>query len=174
MPLGEVLAVLDALQRAGVRAWLDGGWGVDALVGRQTRPHRDLDLALDVRDEAAALAALHTLGYEIETDWRPTRVELAAPGSRWVDLHPLTFEASGDGIQLGPAGERWVYPADGFATGSVGGRTVGCISAAQQILFHSGYELRDRDRHDLTLLRSLLEAPDSLRAGRRCWGRAGP
>lgn len=157
MPAGEVLAVLDRLERAGVRVWLDGGWGVDALVGRQTRPHRDVDLALDVRDEDAALTALRRLGYEIETDERPTRVELAAPGARWVDLHPLTFEAGGGAVQWGPEGERWVYPADCFTTGSLDGRTVGCISAAQQVRFHSGYDLRDQDRHDLALLRSLLD-----------------
>ena len=157
MPVEAVLAVVDALERAGVRAWLDGGWGVDALVGRQTRAHRDLDLALDVRDEAAALAALRTRGYEVETDERPTRVELAARDERWVDVHPLTFDAGGDGIQRGPAGERWVYPADCFVTGSLAGRTVGCISAAQQVLFHSGYELREQDRHDLALLRELIE-----------------
>jgi hypothetical protein len=28
--------------------WLDGGWGVDALVGEQTREHEDLNLI--VRD----------------------------------------------------------------------------------------------------------------------------
>lgn len=151
----EVLAVLDALADAGVRVWLDGGWGVDALVGRQTRPHRDVDLALDVRQESAALTALRELDYEIETDWRPTRVELAAPGSRRVDLHPLAFQANGDGIQAGPAGERYVYPAGCFTTGSLAGRSVGCISAAQQLLFHQGYEPRDVDRHDLALLRAL-------------------
>jgi hypothetical protein len=43
--LPEVVDVLERLDRAGVPVWLDGGWGVDALVGRQTRPHRDLDLA---------------------------------------------------------------------------------------------------------------------------------
>jgi hypothetical protein len=42
--LPEVVDVLERLDRAGVPVWLDGGWGVDALVGRQTRPHRDLDL----------------------------------------------------------------------------------------------------------------------------------
>lgn len=156
MSLEAVLAVLDVLEEAGVGVWLDGGWGVDALVGRQTRPHRDVDLAFDVRDEDAALTALRSLGYEIETDWRPTRVELAAPHERWVDLHPLAFEAGGDGIQQGPAGQRWVYPADCFTTGSLAGRTVGCLSAEQQLLFHSGYEPREQDRHDLALLRGLV------------------
>jgi hypothetical protein len=33
---------------------------------------------------------------------------------------------------------------------------VDCISAAQQLLFHAGYELREQDRHDLALLRSVV------------------
>ena len=29
---------------AGIGVYLDGGWGVDALVGRETRAHNDIDL----------------------------------------------------------------------------------------------------------------------------------
>ncbi|WP_369334184.1 nucleotidyltransferase domain-containing protein [Amycolatopsis camponoti] len=42
MPAGTVLRVLDAVHPA--RVWLAGGWGIDALLGRRTREHRDLDL----------------------------------------------------------------------------------------------------------------------------------
>jgi lincosamide nucleotidyltransferase A/C/D/E len=45
--LSEVLDVLAALAALGRRFWLEGGWGVDALVGHQTRAHRDLDVDLD-------------------------------------------------------------------------------------------------------------------------------
>lgn len=34
----EVHTVLDALATVGCRSWIGGGWGVDALVGHQTRP----------------------------------------------------------------------------------------------------------------------------------------
>ena len=159
MSVAEVHAVLDALARGGVRVWLEGGWGVDALLGRQTRPHRDLDLDLDARQEPEALAALRGLGYEIETDWRPNRVELAARDRRWVDVHPLAFDAEGNGVQTGLAGERYVYPAGCFTTGTIGGRSVGCLSAAQQVAWHAGYELRDVDVHDLALLRTLAGQP---------------
>lgn len=47
MHLSEVIEVLADLREADCRAWVAGGWGVDALVGGQTRPHRDLDLAID-------------------------------------------------------------------------------------------------------------------------------
>jgi lincosamide nucleotidyltransferase A/C/D/E len=35
LPAADVLAILDQLDRAGVVAWLDGGWGVDALLGER-------------------------------------------------------------------------------------------------------------------------------------------
>jgi hypothetical protein len=36
MSLAEVLAVLDAVRSVGCHFWIEGGWGVDALVGQQT------------------------------------------------------------------------------------------------------------------------------------------
>lgn len=42
--VADVHRVLDLLSDADVETWVSGGWGVDALVGRQTRTHRDLDL----------------------------------------------------------------------------------------------------------------------------------
>jgi lincosamide nucleotidyltransferase A/C/D/E len=156
MDAAEVLAVLDALAGAGCRAWVAGGWGVDALVGRQTRPHRDLDLAVDAGGEASALEALIRRGYVIETDWRPVRVEAAAPGNRWVDLHPVVFDEAGDGVQSGLDGGTFFYPAACFVTGTIAGRRVGCLSVEQQLAFHSGYERRDVDVADLALLRALV------------------
>ncbi len=155
MSVADVHAVLDALAGVRCRAWVGGGWGVDALAGRQTRSHRDLDLAIDADREAAALAALADLGYRVETDWRPVRVEVAAPGERWVDLHPVAIDDDGNGVQAGLHGATFLYPADGVVTGRIGGRAVECLSVAQQVLFHSGYPLTDRDRADVAVLQAL-------------------
>jgi lincosamide nucleotidyltransferase A/C/D/E len=155
MGVDEVLEVLSYLERAECRVWVAGGWGVDALVGRQTRVHRDLDLAIDADTEADALTELTGLGYAIETDWRPTRVELAATGSRWVDLHPVRFDTRGFGRQANIAGRQFEYPSGCFVTGRIGGRVVGCLSAELQLHFRAGYELRPVDRHDLTVLARL-------------------
>lgn len=155
MTATEVHAVLDGLAAAGCRAWIGGGWGVDALVGVQSRPHRDLDLSIPAEMEAVALEVLGGLGYRIETDWRPVRVEVVAADRGRVDLHPLTFDQGGNGHQAGLDGASFTYPADCFTTGTIGGRKVGCLSVAQQILFHSGYEPRDVDLADLALLHRL-------------------
>ena len=148
-------AVLADLAAADCAFWVGGGWGVDALVGRQTRQHRDLDLAVDAADEVAALEVLRRRGYAVETDWRPVRVELVAPGRGRVDLHPVVFDAEGHGRQAGFDGEHFDYPPEGFTVGVIGGLTVPCLSRAQQIRFHSGYAPRPADRHDLALLGSL-------------------
>jgi lincosamide nucleotidyltransferase A/C/D/E len=48
MTAADVVEILGWLRAASADVWLDGGWGVDALVGEQTREHKDLDLI--VRD----------------------------------------------------------------------------------------------------------------------------
>jgi lincosamide nucleotidyltransferase A/C/D/E len=44
----EVLRILDALTARDLKVWLDGGWGVDALLGTQTRDHEDVDLIVEL------------------------------------------------------------------------------------------------------------------------------
>jgi aminoglycoside-2''-adenylyltransferase len=46
----DVIEVLETLDRRGIHVWIDGGWGVDALIGKQTREHLDLELAVDQRE----------------------------------------------------------------------------------------------------------------------------
>jgi lincosamide nucleotidyltransferase A/C/D/E len=147
----EVARVLDALADAGVGSWVGGGWGVAVLVGQQTREHRDLDLAVDADALQACLDALTGLGYVTETDDLPVRIELAASPRGWVDVHPVKFDDSGYGLQAAPDGQ-FHYPAEAFTTGTLNGRVIPCLSAAQQRTFHSGYELQAKDRHDLARL----------------------
>ena len=154
MTVDEVLAVLDTVRSLGCRFWLEGGWGVDALAGRQTRPHRDLDLDVDAAYEEQVLDALHELGYVIETDWRPNRVELAGPGG-WVDLHPLVIDGHGNARQAALGGGWHEFPHSFYTVGRIGGISVPCVSVEAQRLFRTGYELRDVDRHDLAVLNQL-------------------
>ena len=150
----SVLAVIDALNEAGCWRTIDGGWGVDALTGSQTRDHEDLDLVVKLAEIGAVLEALDGLGFGIDLDLRPTRVVAKHADGRWVDLHPVEFDASGTGWQRGAGADNsdCPYPADGFSEGTIAGRAVPCLSAELQILHHQGYEADDKDRHDLELL----------------------
>jgi lincosamide nucleotidyltransferase A/C/D/E len=71
MQTKDVLNTLERLESVGVSVWLDGGWGVDALVGAQTRRHDDLDMALDVDDLPRARQALDSAGFRHDRDAGP-------------------------------------------------------------------------------------------------------
>lgn len=156
MTAADVAEVLDALHQAGVTTWLDGGWGIDALAGEQTRQHEDLDLALDATQLGSAQRTLAGLGFALDrlaVPGLPARAVLRDARARQVDLHPLTLDAAGNGWQPLGDGAWGRYPADGLTgTGSVGGRPVRCLTAALQLSHHLGYPPRDSDRHDLSLL----------------------
>lgn len=161
MEQDEALAVLGALESRGIRLWLVGGWGVDALVGRQTREHRDLDLLVDAERLEECLGILAARRYAVETDWLPVRIEVVAAGRGWVDVHPVRLMVDGSGVQAGPDGTRFDYPAECFTTGALAGREVPCLTAVRQQLLHTGYQPRIRDLHDLELLDALGSEPPS-------------
>jgi lincosamide nucleotidyltransferase A/C/D/E len=152
----DVLGILDQLDGAGLVVWLDGGWGVDALLRRHSRPHRDLDLVVARDGCAVAGAALAAAGFRHDLTARPglpARLLLVDAGGRQVDLHPVVFDRHGNGWQALEAGGWGVYPADGLTgVGIVGGRQVRCVTAELQVRHHLGYPLGAGDRHDLRLL----------------------
>ncbi len=153
IPSAEVLAVVARLEAGGIAVWLDGGWGVDALLGGQTRPHDDLDLVVALDRADAARAALASLGYALLADESPTRFVLRAEGDRRVDVHTVTFDGEGGGLHRLPDGSAWRYPPEGFVgEGRIGGRPVRCLTPEVQILAHLGYEPDETDRRDVRLL----------------------
>lgn len=152
MTAEQALGVLDSLAAAGVEAWVDGGWGVDALVGRQSRPHADLDLAVPSECLVAALAALRRDGFAFAREELPASVVYRHADGREVDIHPVERTADGGGDQIRPDGTgRWHYGPP--TTGRIAGREVTCLSLDTQLRAHVGYEPDADDARDLRLLR---------------------
>ncbi|MFB6628494.1 nucleotidyltransferase domain-containing protein [Streptomyces sp. NPDC056362] len=157
MTADDVLSVLALLQRAEADVWVGGGWGIDALIGEQSRDHRDLDLMHRQDQEAAALTALAAAGFVESLNCRPIRFVMQAPDGREIDLHPLVFSDDGSAVQASPDPQRpFIYPASCFVTGVIQGTTIPCLSAEQQVYFHQGYEPTERDRHDMARLRRVF------------------
>ncbi len=154
---GDVIDLIRALVDQRINAWVGGGWAVDALVGRQTRPHHDLDLAVDADHLPSLLELLAGRGFLVTVDWSPSRLELTTPDGRTVDLHPVELGSDGCGIQQGLDGDAFHYACDGFTTGRIDGAVVPCLSAEQQLRFRSGYAPRPVDHHDVALLNQLVE-----------------
>jgi lincosamide nucleotidyltransferase A/C/D/E len=59
----DVIDLYTTLENLGVEIWIDGGWGVDALLGEQTRPHKDLDIAIQQKDIPKLRHLLQTRQY---------------------------------------------------------------------------------------------------------------
>ncbi|TKT09906.1 amino acid transporter [Streptomyces galbus] len=150
----DVLSVLAVLRRVDADVWIGGGWGIDALVGEQTRDHRDLDLMHRHDQEDVVVQALRAAGFTETLDCRPIRFVMAAPDGREIDLHPLVFTDDGSAVQASPEpGQFFPYPSSCLVTGIILGTPVPCLSAEQQVYFHQGYEPQERDRHDMAQLR---------------------
>jgi hypothetical protein len=84
---------------------------------------------------------------------QPGRVEGSGPRPR--GLHPLLVEEDGSARQEALGGGVHVFPQSFFLTGSLAGLPVPCVSVSAQRLFHTGYESRGIDRHDLAVLDEL-------------------
>jgi lincosamide nucleotidyltransferase A/C/D/E len=149
----EVVRVLAALGRHGVTAWVDGGWGVDALLGEQVREHDDLDLVVELADAGIVTSTLAELAYELVAGAPPLSFVLVDADGRQVDVHPVVRDDEGGGVYRMEDGRDWVYPAQGFAgRGRIANRAVRCLSPEVQVLVHDGYELEDKDYRELRLL----------------------
>jgi lincosamide nucleotidyltransferase A/C/D/E len=168
MKLEDVLSVLSALQAQNVPVCLAGGWGVDAILGRQTRSHDDLDVVIDDYEHQLdrAVDALAPLGFRLTASyerraWMPRIAELEDDAGRRVDLNSLDWQRLAD--EVGPPGadpgSRHAFEHLVFTDGTLGGRRVPCLSADVQLLYHTAFELSTSHQQDLALLRGDLGEP---------------
>jgi lincosamide nucleotidyltransferase A/C/D/E len=144
------------LRKHGIEVCLDGGWGVDALLGWQSRPHADLDIALEHRHVPTVRALLEARGYRDvpRDDTRDCNFVLGDEMGRLVDFHTYTFDENGK-LTFGLD-----YPPESLTgSGTVNGLPVRCITPEWMVKFHSGYPLDDDDYHDVRLLCEKFEIP---------------
>lgn len=147
----DVLELYSTLESLGIGIWIDGGWGVDALLGEETRPHSDLDIAIETRHLPALTALLAGRGYtdRPRDDTSPWNFVLGDDAGRLVDIHVIELDAQGRGI-YGPPENGVFYPASALTgRGSIGGHPVRCISPEDMVRFHTGYPPRDTDIADV-------------------------
>jgi lincosamide nucleotidyltransferase A/C/D/E len=167
MTSAALLKVLQLIESAGVMVWLDGGWGVDALLRAQTRAHKDVDIIVPVPDVPKLREVLATAGFAIREGMPPSSFVLVDSQGLEVDVHAVRFDDRGNGIYRMQNGEDWVYPAEGFSgRGVIGGETVKCLSPSAQVLCHAhGYQPVEKDFRDMELLAAQfdIDLPPQLR-----------
>lgn len=182
----DVLELYTVLCEQGVHIWIDGGWGIDALLEWQTRPHKDLDAFVAFDDLSKLTIVLSQRGFVLKEIWDENRwlrhkghVLLIGTGKtggevatafvledglgREIDIHVLHIDEHGYGI---PAWNCSVSFSPDALTGRgiIAGSPVQCLSAAMQMRTHTGYDLQDKDIQDLRFLhdRFGVDYPEEL------------
>ena len=154
MPIHSVHWFLDLFDELGITVWIDGGWGVDALLGEKTRDHEDLDIIVSWEDSERLTAALLKEGFShiYDDDRKDRNFVMSHPLHGSIDFHVIDLSESGGGI-YGPGEIDWVISESELnSTGSIGGRTVRCLSPEYQVRSHSGYDLQASDFADMMAL----------------------
>jgi lincosamide nucleotidyltransferase A/C/D/E len=134
MPAEKVVDLYRLFENSGVEVWIDGGWGVDALLEEQTREHADLDIAVDHKDENRLKEVLDERGYKVvqtsdKTEW----VYVLGDGHHEIDVHVFGFDEDGNNT---------------YGTGKINSTVVRCINPEWAIQFKSHPNQSKVDRHD--------------------------
>ena len=148
----DVVDLLQTAENIGITVWVGGGWGVDALVGFQSRPHNDIDVYIDKKNAGDFIKMLTSKSYaEVKTEYTTeSHTVWQNPSNHMVDLHLIEFRPD-DAESLYFDGDAYpLYVLDG--TGTIGGMPVRCFTAEAQLLFHQGYEHTEKDIQDVHLL----------------------
>lgn len=163
MPAETVTTVVAALHAQTVTTvCIGGGWAVDALVGRQTRPHSDLDIWVAASETEGLLAGLAGQGIDRIHPWpgdRPWNFVLHDGRSRRVDLH-LYEDLGGGRLHYGSVHAPFLFSGNDLSgAGEIAGMPVRCERPDFALANHLGYDVRDVDRHDVAVLCRHFEIP---------------
>jgi lincosamide nucleotidyltransferase A/C/D/E len=173
MSAARVREIHRLLAAEGVRCWVVGGWGVDALLGRQTREHEDLDVLLVRSEHPRAWDLLHGAGFSLDHLWEENQDDLGGPEGAALPTAYVLVDADGGQVDVHVLDDDlsplWVTDRpleDGAldASGTIDDLTVACMSASMQRVAHTGYELPEEQRRDLQALDE-VEPPFLTRAG---------
>jgi lincosamide nucleotidyltransferase A/C/D/E len=147
----DVLEIIHRLDDAGIEWWIHGGWGDDALLGRETRPHDDLDIAVR-RADVERLEPILSEFRRVRDEW-PASFVLADARGRQIDVHPIRIDQRGDAWQEQANGAMVRWPREALAgRGRIGDRDVRCTSPEFQLQSHLYPGHDDVDRRDVELL----------------------
>ena len=161
----DVIKIHKSFLANGIQVWLTGGWGIDALLEEQTRPHKDLDVIMLLEDVPGLFELMGQDGYSLKEIWSEnlwvtdrhgneiaTAFVLIDPDGRELDAHAIRLDDHGNGIPAWEADGFIFKKADLAGMGVITGYAVQCLTPESQMICHAGYELPDVQLRDLKRL----------------------
>jgi lincosamide nucleotidyltransferase A/C/D/E len=150
----DIIDLYTELEGLGIKIWIDGGWAVDALIGKQTRTHEDLDIAIEYNNLANLKTYLESQGYsEIKrAEDKMWDLVMGDDNGHELDVHAFSFDDKGNVIE----DKYWDgYSSDSLTgLGIIDGHAVNCVSPEQLLKTHDGTKrkLKDSDHSDMDAL----------------------
>ncbi len=162
----DVTELYQLLSDNNIPVWLTGGWGIDALLGDQTRLHKDLDLLMQVDEVGHLCEVLGRLDFALKDMWPENLWVIDRQGDRTMsafvlydchgrelDVHAMWLTSDGKAVPAWHDEGSFVFTQqDRVNEGSVSGKPVRCHSAGSQMLCHTGYSLPAYQVPDLVRL----------------------
>jgi hypothetical protein len=160
----KVIAVLHA---DGISAWLFGGWGLDARIGRITREHGDVEFWVERAHAERSKALLVGAGVTaLPTQPPEESCEFILDG---VSFSTAYFDRRTDGSFDQPLGgfSDWLFPPGSFGDepATLDGTPVLAMSVSGMLAMkeqfphlRNGRPWRQKDIGDMEILRGLLSA----------------
>lgn len=134
MKSSDVVSLYNHLENQGIKIWIDGGWSVDALLDKQLRPHKDLDIAISWKDVPRLQETLTDQSYKQVKEESQWNFVLADDNGHEIDVHAFVYDDQGNIV------EGIMYPAESLTgTGTIDGQTVRCISPKYMVEFLAPY-----------------------------------
>jgi hypothetical protein len=170
--LRVIRKIIAAAEAADIPAWLFGGWGLDARIGRITREHGDIEFWVERIHAERSKAVLVGAGATALTTQPPEE----ACEFRWdaVPFSTAYFDRQPDGSSGQPLGRfsDWLFPPGSFGDepGTLDGRPVLAMSVAGMLAMkeqfphlRNGRPWRQKDIADIEILRQLVAAESGRR-----------
>jgi len=161
MTAEDVVRIIKLLEQNGIEVFIVGGWCVDALLGEQTRKHKDLDIALPHKFVPKLHELLEPLGYADvpQPDTSECNFVLGDDKGHLIDIHSYTFDEDGNNV-FGVAFE----PHHLTGNGVINGYPVRCVPPNVMVGFYSLYDIDQNDYRDAEALceRFDIPLPDSF------------
>lgn len=145
----KVLDLYNLFKENGIVVWIDGGWGVDALLGKKTREHSDLDIAVSRKENLKILKLFKNNGYKEEkrSDSSEFMYVMKNEAGNCIDVHVFEYDKNGKNIY------DIEYPLGSLTgTGIIDGQQVNCIEKNFMFKFKTGYEPKEKDLLDVRAL----------------------
>lgn len=138
MTAENAVRILTDIKNLDIKVFLDGGWGTDALLEEQTRPHNDLDFLVEKKDLQALMHYLEENRFKQTDNFNKWWHMSFENETLIIDIHVIEFDEVGKAIYGPKVRDDFpfpgIFPAYAFqATGKINGFEVNCLSAEYRV-----------------------------------------